>query len=52
MPSLQTGHLLVERLCGTDCQYGDCGGSLRHETFKGDEAVVCEECGTPAVRLW
>lgn len=52
MGSLQRTETLVRRLRGTDCQYDDCPGTLRHATFKGDEAVVCEDCGTPAVRLW
>lgn len=52
MTSLQAGDPLVEQLRGTVCQYGNCAGTLRHATFKGDEAVVCERCGTPAVRLW
>ena len=52
MESLQTGEPIVEQLRGTDCQYDECGGTLRREAFKGDEAVVCEDCGTPAVRLW
>lgn len=52
MASLQTGEPLVEKLSGTECQYDECGGRLRRSTFKGDVAVVCEDCGTPAVRLW
>ena len=35
MESVQTGEPLVQRLCGTDCQYDECAGTLRRETFKG-----------------
>ena len=52
METLQTGEPLVEQLCDTTCQYDECAGTLRRETFKGDKAVVCEDCGTPAVRMW
>lgn len=38
-------------LAGTDCDW--CGaGTLVREEFKGDDAMVCDDCGTPAVRVW
>ncbi|MFB6155645.1 MAG: HVO_A0556 family zinc finger protein [Haloferacaceae archaeon] len=33
------------------CQYCD-GGSLVRGTFKEAPAVLCENCGTPALRVW
>lgn len=42
---------LFEQLADQEC--GFCsGGSLVRAQFRGNDAVVCEECGTPAVRLW
>lgn len=42
---------LLVALAGDDCRW--CGdGTLARETFKGDDAVVCADCGTPAVRVW
>jgi hypothetical protein len=38
-------------LAGSDC--GWCGATtLRRTTYKGDRAMVCEDCGTPALRLF
>ncbi|WP_166035434.1 HVO_A0556 family zinc finger protein [Halorussus pelagicus] len=38
-------------LVGDDCSW--CAtGTLVREEFKGDAAVVCVECGTPAARVW
>jgi hypothetical protein len=42
---------VLAALVGDDC--GWCGsGTLVREEFKGDAAAVCEECDTPAVRVW
>lgn len=42
---------VLAALVGDECSW--CAtGALAREEFKGDEAVVCEECGTPAARVW
>ncbi len=33
-----------------ECQY--CEGTLERGTYKSEPAVVCDECGTPALRVW
>jgi len=49
--SQDTSDAVLTALVGDDCSW--CGaGTLAREEFKGDAAVVCEECGTPAVRVW
>ena len=49
--SQDTSDAVLTTLVGDDCSW--CGaGTLAREEFKGDAAVVCEECGTPAVRVW
>jgi hypothetical protein len=41
----------IAALAGADC--GWCGATaLRRGTYKGDRAMVCEDCGTPALRLF
>ncbi len=35
---------------GTECAY--CQGTLVSAQYKGNEAVVCDDCGTPAVQIW
>ena len=44
------GHLL-STLVGSGCQWCP-SGRLRRDEFKGQTALVCEECGTPALRLF
>lgn len=42
---------LLAALAGDDCRW--CAtGTLSRRQFKGDDAVVCEDCGTPAARVW
>ena len=42
---------LLTTLAGDECRW--CAtGTLSREEFKGDDAVVCENCDTPAVRVW
>ena len=41
---------LRELLSVSRCQY--CDGDLVRGTFKGDEAILCDDCDTPAVRVW
>lgn len=42
---------LVEKLRGQSCQYCE-DGTLQTEQYKGNDAVVCAECETPALQLW
>lgn len=51
VPSQDASESLLATLVGGDCRW--CAtGTLAREEFKGDAAVVCENCGTPAVRVW
>ncbi|UPV75209.1 hypothetical protein M0R89_03850 [Halorussus limi] len=42
---------VLAALVGDECSWC-AAGTLAREEFKGDAAVVCEECGTPAARVW
>lgn len=42
---------LVEKLRNRECQYCD-EGSLSKDTYKGNTAIVCDNCETPALQLW
>jgi len=49
--SPETSESLLATLVGDDCRW--CAdGTLERGEFKGDDAVVCDECGTPAARVW
>jgi hypothetical protein len=41
---------LFAQLNDDDCTY--CDGALTRGTYKDTPAVLCEDCGTPAVRSW
>lgn len=41
---------LINTIEGDECSY--CGGFLSHEPYKGNDAIVCDSCGTPTVQLW
>ncbi|MFB6252112.1 MAG: HVO_A0556 family zinc finger protein [Halobellus sp.] len=41
---------LLDRLDDPSCQY--CDGALDTGTYKGSGAVLCQDCGTPAIRVW
>ena len=43
---------LLPRLDGDGCPVPDCGGTLARRPFKDSDAVVCDDCGTPALRVW
>ncbi|WP_198526040.1 hypothetical protein [Haloferax sp. ATB1] len=32
--------------------YTDCDGDLVTGSYKDNEAIVCDDCGTPAGQLW
>lgn len=40
---------LFASLEGRNCEYCE-DGELVRERYKGDRAIVCAECGTPAAR--
>ena len=46
-----TSDSLLGSLVGNDCSWCTAGTLARGE-FKGDDAVVCDECGTPGARVW
>ena len=49
--SQMVGTSLLTTLTGTDCSW--CAtGTLERATFKDNQALVCEDCGTPSVQLW
>lgn len=45
----RTTHLL-ESFDDDDCTY--CDGDLVLGAYKDNDAIVCDDCGTPAVQLW
>ncbi|QLG48931.1 HVO_A0556 family zinc finger protein [Natrinema halophilum] len=42
---------LLARLEDTACSFCDDGRLVREE-YKGNAAVVCTNCGTPAAQIW
>lgn len=44
-------HKLVDQLRNRDCTYCE-DGTLVVTTYKDNDAVVCEECETPALQIW
>ncbi|WP_175609593.1 HVO_A0556 family zinc finger protein [Haladaptatus litoreus] len=49
--SLTTQPSVIGRLEGEDCQWCH-DGRLKQGTYKGNDAVVCDACETPAAQLW
>lgn len=43
---------LYESLADDTCAYCDAENAFRRRTYKDTPAVVCAECGTPALRVW
>jgi len=41
---------ILDQLHGTDCP--ECHGRLEHGAYKGNRAVVCQDCGTPRVQVF
>lgn len=37
---------------GEECVIPNCPGRIIPQEFKGKEAMVCDECDTPVVRIW
>ncbi|WP_191965514.1 MULTISPECIES: HVO_A0556 family zinc finger protein [Haloferax] len=42
--------VLLKKLGDDECVY--CDGDLVESTYKGNDAVICDDCGTPAIQLW
>ncbi|GGL68049.1 HVO_A0556 family zinc finger protein [Halocalculus aciditolerans] len=49
MSSTHTSTSLVGRLDGDDCAFCD-DGTLVRGTYKDNDAVLCEACGTPTLQ--
>lgn len=49
-PSLSLAGVF-DRLEGTTCVFCEDGHLVR-EPYKGNDALVCSTCGTPAVQTW
>ena len=52
MAELSAGYGMLDQLIGVGCARLHCSGSLEPGRYKGDVAVICTDCHTPAVRLW
>ncbi|WP_336360893.1 hypothetical protein [Haladaptatus sp. ZSTT2] len=54
--SVETTHLeqtdVLTELETEPCPEPTCDGSLDQSTYKGYDAVVCDDCATPAVCIW
>ncbi|OVE84875.1 HVO_A0556 family zinc finger protein [Natronolimnobius baerhuensis] len=48
----QTDSQLLAILEGRTCPSGSCDGDLERGTYKDNQAVVCEDCGTPQAQVW
>ncbi|WP_459808223.1 HVO_A0556 family zinc finger protein [Halopiger thermotolerans] len=48
-PSLR--HPVIEGLEGSQCSFCN-DGQLVQERYKGNTAVVCENCHTPNAQVW
>ena len=48
----RTGHDLLVDLVDEPCPLTNCSGTLMRAAFRGTEAVVCDDCAVPALRLW
>ncbi|RKD98081.1 HVO_A0556 family zinc finger protein [Halopiger aswanensis] len=42
---------ILSSLEGSPCNYCEEGILIR-EQFKGNSAVLCSQCGTPAIQSW
>ncbi|WP_319633695.1 HVO_A0556 family zinc finger protein [Natronorubrum aibiense] len=55
MTSSTTRSLQSERLFGTlekrHCEFCD-NGTLERDIYKGNNALVCSNCGVPTVQVW
>lgn len=46
-----TGQHLLERLENTGCKFCEDGVLVR-QRYKGNDAVVCDNCETPTMQIW
>ena len=46
-----SGRQVLRRLAGRECPLCSAG-ELVESTYKGNRAVVCDDCGTPQVQFW
>ncbi|WP_309545784.1 HVO_A0556 family zinc finger protein [Natrinema limicola] len=44
-------HVVLERLTDQTCAFCD-DGLLTPGEYKGNQAILCKSCNTPAVQLW
>ncbi|WP_458205429.1 HVO_A0556 family zinc finger protein [Haladaptatus sp. NG-SE-30] len=49
--SSTTESSVIGRLEGRECHWCH-DGRLERGTYKGNDAVVCSDCETPAAQLW
>lgn len=47
-----TARTALDDHAGDPCGYADCSGQLERTTYKGNDALVCDACETPALRVW
>jgi len=53
MADTQTNIVDLHTRLDTDvCLYCEAEDAFGRDTYKGTPAVVCEECGTPVLRVW
>lgn len=43
---------LLGRMARRACTHQECEGILERGRYKGTDAVICNDCGTPALRTW
>lgn len=49
--STAVGDSVLAALEGKTCSYCDTGTLVR-DSYKGNAAVVCDDCETPTAQLW
>ncbi|MDQ2052609.1 HVO_A0556 family zinc finger protein [Natronolimnohabitans sp. A-GB9] len=49
--STTTTHPVITALRNSDCAFCE-DGKLTEEMYKGNTAVVCDNCGTPGAQIW
>lgn len=47
----KTAVSVCDQLVGRSCHFCETGTLVAAE-YKGNDAVVCPDCGTPAVQFW
>ena len=49
--SAAVGHPVLAALEGNACSFCDTGTLVR-DCYKGNAAVICDECQTPGAQVW